>query len=707
MYSAGFVLIGRTLAHYKVVAAVGSGGMGQVYRATDTKLNRDVALKVLPPEMALNPERLDRFQREAKALAALDHHGIVVVHSVEEADGIHFITMQLVEGQSLDRLIPQEGFALEQLLEIAIPFADALSAAHEKGIIHRDLKPANVMISESGRVKVLDFGLAKVADPSDAPKGRSNLPTEMHTREGAVMGTMPYMSPEQIEGIEVDSRSDIFSFGVVLHEMASGKRPFHGPTAPALISAILRDPPPELSRIRPDLPEGFNQLVSRCLEKNSRQRIQSAKEIQQELEALRRKLNSTDAVQKTADSIPGFGGRPAIAVLPFDNLSRDPEQEYFADGLAEDLITRLSLWRSFPVIARNSSFVYKGRAVDVKQVASDLKVRYIVEGSVRKAGNRVRITAQLIDATTGEHVWAKTYDRELTDIFAVQDEISEAIAASLASDLQRAEHSRAQRRPPENLEAWELYQRALPLIYHFTRADSDQARALLERAVALDPQFSTPLARLAELGVWEVINTWADDPQRTLEVALAQARKAVALDPRDPEAHAMLSFALITAGYSTASLESARRAVDLNPSFPLALTFLAYMMHMTGNPPQESIDLVKRAMRLSPQDPIEWLFYDALGGAYWNAGRCEEGLAVSKRLIAMLPNYYFGYIWSALNLVGLARVDEAKEVIRIARQVQPALSLALLRRGLGAMAEDVDRRMSVALIQAGVPESST
>ena len=210
MYSTGFTLIGRTLAHYKVVAAVGSGGMGQVYRATDTKLNRDVALKVLPPEMASNPERLDRFQREAKALAALDHHGIVVVHSVEEADGIHFITMQLVEGQSLDRLIPQEGFALEQLLEIAIPFADALSAAHEKGIIHRDLKPANIMISESGRVKVLDFGLAKVADPSDAPKESSNLPTEMHTREGAVMGTMPYMSPEQIEGRELDSRTDIF-----------------------------------------------------------------------------------------------------------------------------------------------------------------------------------------------------------------------------------------------------------------------------------------------------------------------------------------------------------------------------------------------------------------------------------------------------------------------------------------------------------------
>jgi TolB-like protein/cytochrome c-type biogenesis protein CcmH/NrfG len=486
--------------------------------------------------------------------------------------------------------------------------------------------------------------------------------------------------------------------------MATGRRPFYGPTAPALISAILRDPPPILSSVRPDLPDGLSQLISRCLEKNSKRRIQNTKEIRQELETLRRKLESTD--RKSADSIPGFGGKPAIAVLPFDNLSRDPEQEYFADGLAEDLITRLSMWRSFPVIARNSSFVYKGKAVDVKQVASDLRVRYIVEGSVRKAGNRVRITAQLIDATTGEHVWAKTHDRDLTDVFAVQDEISEAIAASLMSDLQRAEHARAQRRPPENLEAWELYQRALPLVYRFTRADSDQARALLERAVAVDPQFSTPLARLSEIGVWEVINTWTDDPQRTLEIALAQARKAVALDPRDAEAHAMLSFAQLTAGDSSAAVESARRAVNLNPSFPLALTFLAYMTHMTGHPPQESIDLVQRAMRLSPQDPMEWLFYDALGGAYWNAGQYEEGLVASKRLIAMLPDYNFGYVWGALNLVAMGRIDEAKEIIRQARQVQPALSLAMLRKSLGSIAADVDRRMTDALIQAGIPEST-
>ena len=676
--------------------------MGEVYRATDTKLGRDVALKVLPAEMAARPDRLERFRREAKALAALDHPGIVTVHSVEEEGGVPFLTMQLVEGEPLERLIPPGGMPVARILDIAAALSEALAAAHEKGIVHRDLKPANVVVTKDGRVKVLDFGLAKVAGLEDGAPPGSELSTAMKTREGVVMGTLPYMSPEQVQGQAVDHRTDIFSLGVVLCEMATGARPFRGTSAAALASAILRDPPPAVAELRPDLPAELAQLIGRCLEKDRERRIQTTKALGGELAALRRRVDSGEARSGPVPPIPGFGGRPAVAVLPFENRSGDPEQEYFADGLAEDLITRLSLWRSFPVIARNSTFVYKGKAVDVKQVAADLGVRYVVEGSVRKAGSRVRTVARLVDATSGENVWAKTYDRELTDVFAVQDEISEAIATQLAVDLQRAELQRAERRPPENLEAWGLYQRALPLVCAFTREECARARALLERAVALDPRFSTALARLAEVGIWEILYEWTDAPERTLEVALDQARRAVALDPRDAEAHVFLSFTQMTAGDGQGALEAAGRAVDLNPSMPLALALHAYHRHMAGHPPEESIESVRRAMRLSPHDPAEWLFCDVLAGAYLNAGRFAEGLAAGRRLISLSPNYYWGYLWSAMNAVGLGQVEEARQLIGEGRVVKPTLSLALARRCLGRMAPDVDRRFTEALHQSGL-----
>ena len=691
------------LGGYEIVSPLGAGGMGEVYRAKDLRLGRDVALKVLHADVASHPDRLARFEREARAVAALNHPNIVVLHSIEDADGVRFLTMELVEGQSLDRHIAPGGLPIARVLDLGIALSDALTAAHEKGVVHRDLKPANVMLTREGRVKVLDFGLAKLVGTDPGATGtRAATMAAPLSDDGQVMGTVPYMAPEQLRGEAVDARTDLFALGVLLYELVTGRRPFGGATLADVTSAILRDIPPPLGTVRADLPGDLERIVGRCLEKDPERRVQTAKDVRNELDLVRRALESGPVSKEALTVVPGFGGRSAIAVLPFENRSGDPEQEYFADGLAEDLIARLSLWRAFPVIARNSSFTYKGKGVDVKQVSAGLGVHYVVQGSVRKAGNRVRIAAQLVDTVTGQNVWAQTYDRELTDVFAVQDEISEAIAASLVVDLQHAEHARAQHRAPESLEAWGLYQRALAFFYRFTRENFEKARVLLERATVLEPRFSTAWARLAEVGIWEVLHGWTDSPERTLELALTHARHAVDLDPRDAEAHAELAFALMTAGDGNAALEEAERGLELNPSHPMAQLFKAYMWHMTGHPPEDSIELVHRAMRLSPRDPVEWLFYDVLASAHFNAGRFGEGLTAGRRLVALWPEYYFGHLWCAMNAVGLGQLEAAQGSIQEARQLVPEVSLAMVRRVLGAMAPDVDRRMMGALQQAGL-----
>jgi adenylate cyclase len=392
-------------------------------------------------------------------------------------------------------------------------------------------------------------------------------------------------------------------------------------------------------------------------------------------------------------------------VLPFDNLSSDPEQEYFADGLADELITRLSLFRTFPVISRVSSFAFKGKTADPKRIGADLGVRYLVEGSVRKAGARVRIAAQLVDATTAQQVWGRTFERQLSDVFAVQDELSAAIAASIVGDLHRVEHASAQRRPPESLEAWGLYQRALPLIHRFTREDGAEARRLLERAVLLDPTFAPARARLAEVSLWEVVHSWTNAPDEVLTSALDHVRRAVALDPADPDGHAFLAWVLMTVGrigQGGAALEEATRALELNPSSIWALTIHAWIWHMTGHDAEVSIAQVERAMRLSPHDPAEFLFYDIGSAAYMNAGRFDSGLALGRRLIALFPSYYFGYLWCAANAAGAGSHDEARAYIAEARRIQPDVSIMLVRQSLGAMAPEIDERLARLLRSAGL-----
>src|SRR5437868_2867957 len=386
---------GTKLGPYEIQAPLGAGGMGEVYRATDTKLGRDVALKVLPREMAHDPERLGRFRREAKVLAQLDHPNIVTIHSVEECDGIHFLTMQLVEGVTLDRLIPQGGLPFEQILEIASTLGDALAAAHERGIVHRDLKPANVMVSNEGRVKVLDFGLAK--DVRAPNPGDATMTSASHTHLGVVMGTPAYMSPEQTSGRPLDHRTDIFSMGVLLHEMATGRRPFEGTSSAELVSAILRDTPPSVTDLRPDLPRDLARIVRRCLEKDPRHRLQTARDVSNEFRDLAQVASrptplpvSASRGVATADSgatrtEEGFW----VAVLPFKYAGSNADLTALSEGLTEEIVTGLSRFSYLKVISRSSTSRYANDSVDIRSAGKQLGARYVLEGSLRHAGNKL------------------------------------------------------------------------------------------------------------------------------------------------------------------------------------------------------------------------------------------------------------------------------------------------------------------------------
>lgn len=411
---------------------------------------------------------------------------------------------------------------------------------------------------------------------------------------------------------------------------------------------------------------------------------------------------SADSVVAASDDRSmAIDDRPAIAVLPFDNLSPDADQAFFADGLAEDLIARLSSWRAFPVIARNSSFQFRGGNVDLKQAGEALGARYIVEGSVRRAGDRIRVTAQLIDATSGEHIWADTYDREVEDVFAMQDEISTMIAAPLVTDLNRAEARRARQRGTDNLEAWSLYQLGLQHVDRFTRDDFTAARDFFRRAAERDPRFAKPLAQLAIANLWEVALGWNDTPENTVADSLQLARDAVSLDARDPEAQAALGWAYVMAGDVDNGLDAAQRAVTLNPSSVWAWGWLSWIQLLAGDT-EVCIAAAERMLRLDPQYAGASIVYDNLSQCYWQEGRYEEGLQAARRLLADLPDYYFGYVFVAMNAVALGRLDEARDAIAEGRRAKPDLSLEVVQGMYGVERPEIDARRNDLLRQAGL-----
>ena len=516
---------GQQLGPYEIVSSLGAGGMGEVYRARDARLGRDVALKVLPPDVTKEPGRLERFDREARAIAALNHPHIVTIYSTEEADGIRFLTMELVDGCTLSDLVVSSGMAIPRFLEIAIPLADALAAAHQKQITHRDLKPGNVMVSNDGRVKVLDFGLARVG--GGAAGEETLIATQAPiTHHGTIVGTMPYMSPEQVEGLVIDPRSDLFSLGVIFHELLAGERPFKGSSSPSLMSAILRDTPPSLCGRRHDVPAALDRLVSRLLEKRPDDRIQTARDV----------FNELRRIQKDLDS--GQRPRPApaeasIAVLPFKDLSATRDQDWFCDGIAEEIMTALASLPGLRVAARASAFSFRGKSDDLGVIAEKLNVNTVLEGSVRRAGDRVRITAQLSDARQGQQLWSERFDRELKDIFDVQDEIARAIANRLRVTIEGG-GARLVPQATTNIEAYELLLKGRAFVTRRGRAVLD-AIPLFERAIALDPNLAEAHALLGD--AYRLLGLYGIAPAaEVMPKARACIDRALAIDPNQAEA---------------------------------------------------------------------------------------------------------------------------------------------------------------------------
>jgi TolB-like protein len=712
-------LIGRTLAHYRISAAIGAGGMGEVYRATDTKLGREVALKLLPAELAASPERLERFRREAKALAALDHPGIVTVFSVEEAEGVHFFTMQLVEGRSLDRVIPQGGMPLERLLTIATALADALAAAHERGVVHRDLKPANVVVGEGGSVKVLDFGLAKMSAAGEPPD--SALPTEAQTREGVVMGTVPYMSPEQVSGRPVDQRTDVFSLGVVLYEMASGRRPFAGGSAVELGSAILRDAAPALTTLRPGLPEELRRIVTRCLEKEPAVRFQGMRDVHGALEALSaggsgRQTPSGHPPKPRAYALKIAGGiaillgvaaflvarsgvmRPAsrapepvsetrvirsLAVLPLDNLSGDPGQDYFAEGMTDELTAYLARISQLRVVSRGSAMQFRGKdRPPTPEIAKALDVDAVVEGSVFRADDKVRITAQLIDARADRHLWANSFQRRSRDVLALQDELASAIAREINVQLTPAEQSRLGSAPSVNTEAYDAYLKGR---YFFNRPSDEnlqKAIARFEETIALDPSFAPALSGLSDAYLWAGYNEGFLTASEARPKAKAAAEKALRLDDESAEAHTSLAVFKLFYEYDWAGSEiEFRRAFALKENYAFAHDQFALGLAFQGRL-DESIAESQRAAELdplSPQVPLDAIFALAWKGQY------QEARGQASRAAELDPTFFFPPFACGWIDIQAGRPDEAIPQLRKAKAMEsPAFVSAWLAYAYGA-----------------------
>ncbi len=681
---------GQMLARYRLIDKIGEGGMGVVWRATDTRLGRDVAIKVLPESFADDPQRVARFEREAKAIALLNHPNIVTIYSAEESEGRHFITMELVRGRPLDALIPEEGLGLSRFLELAIPLAEAVANAHENGVSHRDLKPQNVMVARDGRVKVLDFGLALLLGADGAQV--EDQATRTITREGVVVGTVPYMSPEQLQAARVDQRTDLFSLGVMLYEMATGRHPFQGRSSAEVVSAILRDTPRPVNEVDPELPRQLGRIVNRCLEKDPRRRFQTALDLRNELDELQLELSSSGG--RIAEDDP-FDLR-SIAVLPLANLCGGPEHEYFADGMTEALITDLARIGALKVISRTSVMQYKNVTKPLREIARELGVGAVVEGSVMRAGDQVRITAQLVNAATDQHLFAGSYDGELKDIFTLQSQVAAAIAKEVRVKLTPEERRRLGGARQVDPRAHEAYLRGR---FHWNRRTDAALHKGIEQfneAIALDPTY--PLAYVGLADSYSILGWYCGlPPTDAFPKARAAARRALEIDPELAEAHNSLAYVSFFHDWKWDQAErSFRRALELNPGYSIAHQWYANLLGRGRL--DEALAEMRKAREL---DPLSLIINSAVGFIHVLRRDYGRAVAVLKKTQEMDADFFTGRLWCGWAYLADGHTDAALVELAHASHIAGGtpFSRAELAHGHAAAGNhDEARRMLAVLV---------
>ncbi len=670
-------MIGKTISHYKILEKLGEGGMGVVYKAEDTRLKRTVALKFLAPVVLTSEEEAARFANEARAAAALDHPNICTIHEIDHSDGQTFIAMGYVEGKSLRDKIASGPLNVDKAIDIAIQIAEGLREAHEKGIVHRDIKSGNIMVTGKGQAKIMDFGLAKMTKGQFTNKKRTTL------------GTAAYMSPEQARGEEVDQRTDIWSLGVVLYEMISGQLPFRGEYEQAIIYSILNEEPQPVTDLRPGLPQGIERILDKALAKDSDKRYQQAAGILADLKASAEELKLV-----AAGELP----KPSIAVLPFTNLSADPEQQYFCDGMAEEIINSLAQVEGLRVVARTSAFSFRERQVDIREIGKELNVRTLLEGSVRKAGNRVRITAQLVSVADGYHLWSEKYDRDVgqlccpEDIFAIQDEISLAIVDRLKVKLLGEEKAKLLKRHTGNLDAYDLYLKGRYFWNRRTEADIKKSIEYFNQAIHTDPRYALAYAGLADSYI--TLQDYSSVPPQQLHPkAKEAAEKSLEIDGTLAEAHTSMGQVAFRYWDWKGAEKEYKRALELNPNYPTAHHWYALLLMYSGRF-DEAVYQIEKALAL---DSLSLVINRNVALVLFYARRYDQALTALQKTFELDPN--FSLVHATLGRIylqksryeeALAEAQKEKELLRgWDQQLESWIGITYARMGRKKEAREV------------------